>query len=328
MHRVNILASENTLFSTVFSSYDMLMQAGVFWNLLFNQKLTPYFKVMISSVDGKDVRNFSGASIRPHCKINNSDQYDIVIVPSEGMNIDPLNPHFRKRVEYLKRMHDKGALIASICTGAFVVASTGLLDDKIATTHWALEQKFNKLFPRVNLDTNLLIAENPKIITAGGVSADLDLSMKLITKFCGEEVALQTSRCTLVNHTNRNQAQFKMFVVEKKHGDETILKCQQFIEKNLTQKLSIAVLSEKFSMIERTLNRRFKKATGQSVNVYIQKLKIEKAKSILERSDTSFDEIAHELGYENVSFFRRKFKQQVGLTPKEYRKAFLLSPYQ
>jgi len=222
-------------------------------------------------------------------------------------------------------MHDKGAVIASVCTGAFLVAATGLLHDKVATTHWAMAQEFTRLFPKVKLNTDLLIADNGEIITAAGVSADQDLSMHIIARFCGQEIALQTARCTLVDLSVRDQTQFKTFVVEKNHGDEEILKCQSYIEDHLSKEILVAQLAEKFAMVPRTLNRRFRHATSHSVISYVQQLKVEKAKYILERENISFDEVAHSLGYENVSFFRRLFKKNVGLSPKEYRRAFFLS---
>ena len=114
MFKVNILANENALFSTVFGPFDMLIQAGVFWNMIIGKEATPYFEVCISSIDGKEITGLSGAKIRPHCKIQNNDQYDLVIVPSEGMNINNNNISFQKRVDYLKSMHCKGAITASV----------------------------------------------------------------------------------------------------------------------------------------------------------------------------------------------------------------------
>lgn len=264
----------------------------------------------------------AGAKITPHKKADKKDQYDIILIPSEGMNIDPLNDSFRKRVEYINEMHSKGAVIASICTGAFLIASTGLLNDKTATTHWAFEQLFKSHYPKIDVNTELLIADNDQIITAGGVTADQDLCMHIISRFCGHEIAIQTARCTLIDRTTRQQKPYRTFAVEKNHGDDNILNCQHYIDKNLNEDISVKRLSTLFSMSERTLIRRFKTATGHSLVNYIQQIKIEKSKYILERDNVSFDEISHDLGYENVSFFRRLFKRNVGITPKEYKRMF------
>lgn len=322
MYKVNILTSENALFSTVFGPYDMLLQAGVFWNLINKKQPTPLFEVDISSIDGKEICGMAGAKIIPHKKADRKDQYDIILIPSEGMNIDPANESFSKRVEYINEMHSKGAVIASICTGAFLIASTGLLNDKTATTHWAFEQIFKSYYPKVKIRTDLLIADNDQIITAGGVTADQDLCMHIISRFCGHEIAIQTARCTLIDRTSREQKPYRTFAVEKNHGDDQILKCQNYIDKNLIKDVSIEELSRIISTSDRTFIRRFKAATGHSLVNYIQQLKIEKSKYILERDNVSFDEISHDLGYENVSFFRRLFKKNVGITPKEYKRMF------
>lgn len=319
---VNILVSENALFSTVFGPYDMFIQAGIFWNLIHDQPITPHFNVCITAVSDKEVCGLYGAKIRPHRKISKSDSFDLLIVPSEGMDIQPETESFKRRVAYIKTMHEKGTIVASICTGAFLLAATGLLNGKKATTHWALEQKFRQSFPEVDLDTNLLIAEEQNLLTAGGVTADQDLCMRLIEKCCSKEVALQTAKCTLVDLQNKTQSRFKSFVVSKTHGDTDILKCQQYIEENLHRNFGSEVLAKRANLTTRTLNRRFRKATNYSINNYVQSLKVEKAKQMLETQTTSFDHVANVLGYENVSFFRRLFKKQVGSTPKEYRHLF------
>ena len=258
----------------------------------------------------------------PQKRISNRDQFDIIIVPSEGMAIQLQSESFIKRVNYIKKMHKKGSLIASVCTGAFLLASAGLLDGKVATTHWAMEKLFKREFPKVKLDTNLILADAGKILTSGGVSADSDLAMELITKFCGNELAYQSSRCTLVSQKKRTQKQFKTYFFEKDHRDKEVLQCQRHIKENLSSNLSVELIAKKFSFSTRNLNRRFQAALGVSVLRYIQHTKVEEAKLMLVRENVSFDEITHRLGYENVSFFRKLFKNLVGLTPKEYEKNF------
>jgi transcriptional regulator GlxA family with amidase domain len=170
----------------------------------------------------------------------------------------------------------------------------------------------------------LLIADNNKIITAGGVTADKDLCMHLISKFCGHEIALQTARCTLVNRTSREQTQYKTFSIIKNNKFKEIVDCQIYIENHLKENITVQSLAQVFSLSQRTLTRRFKQATTHSLVSYIQQLKVEKAKYILERENKSFDYIANELGYENISFFRRLFKKYVGITPKEYKQSFFI----
>ena len=222
-------------------------------------------------------------------------------------------------------MTNKGSLVASACSGAFLLAEAGLLNDQTATTHWALSDQFQTMYPHVMLDTDLLIADNGNVITSGGVTADLDLTMHLIKRFCGEETALETSRCTLVDFTYADQREYKVFVANKGHGDEAILACQQYIEENRSKLLSVTELANRFGMSTRSFNRRFKAATGETALRYMQKIKLEEAKSIIEKENTSFEFVANQLGYENVSFLRRLFKSYTGLSPKEYRSRYKIS---
>ena len=322
MVKVNIIVSNNALFSTVFGPFDMFLQAGVFWNMLIGQQPEPRFQTVISSVDGKPLQGLGNIQVIPNQTLNDDDEFDLIIIPSEGMNIQVDHPDFQRRVSYLNTMHEKGATIASICTGAFVLAATGLLDGKVATTHWALSGLFSSMFPKVELNTDLLVVDNDDVLTAGGVAADQDLCMHLISRMCGQEIALQTARCTLVDLSHRDQAPFNTFLIEKQHGDTEVLSCQHLIETNLNKEMSVEYLAEQVHLTRRTLDRRFKKATGYSITSYVQRYRVEKAKHVLERNKTSFDELAFSLGYENVSYFRRLFKKYVGISPKEYRRRF------
>jgi transcriptional regulator GlxA family with amidase domain len=299
----------------------------VFWNALTGSPYTPQFQVTIASVNGYDLTGMQGATIKPDQAIALSDEFDLVVVPSEGMAIDPNSSSFKTRVDYLKHMHNKGTVIASICTGAFVVAATGILNEREATTHWALEKQFKRMFPAVKLNTRRIISDQGSVITSGGVSADHELALHLINRFCGQEIALQTTRCTLVTQKQNDQAPFQTFLIDKTHGDEHVIQCQNYIESHLYKSISNSELADLTHLSERTLHRRFKQATTESLVSYIQKLKIEKAKNALETELTSFDCIANSLGYENVSFFRRLFKKHTGLTPKDYRSSFYCLPY-
>jgi transcriptional regulator GlxA family with amidase domain len=178
------------------------------------------------------------------------------------------------------------------------LAATGLLDGKTATTHWGVAKIFKESFPKVNLRTDLMVVDEGRIFCGGGMTADLNLSLYLINKYCGREVA------------------------EKNHNDSKILKAQEWIERNFTQNISIEILAKKVEMSTRNFNRRFKTATGETVVKYLQQVRIEAAKKELEDVKLSFDAISVHVGYENVSFFRRIFKQATGLSPAKYREKF------
>ena len=145
---------------------------------------------------------------------------------------------FFKRVEWLKKCYEKGSDLASICTGAFTLAATGLLDGKSATTHWGVAQEFKTTFPKVDLRTDRMVTDEGRLYCGGGVTADLNLSLYLINKYCGREVALQSSRCTLIDLDRLSQLPFSIFIPEKNHQDAKILKIQNWIEKNFSNSVS------------------------------------------------------------------------------------------
>ncbi len=323
MKKIVILVSDHCLLSGVAGPMDMFLQTGVIWNSILAQEPTPYFDVKITSLDGKPVSAYNKMPVVPHCSIEAVEEADLVIVPSQGFHFNQ-DDAFHQRVKYLKLWYERGADLASICTGAFTLAATGLLDGKTATTHWGAAQAFRKLYPAVDLQVNKMVTDEGRLFCGGGITADLNLSLYLIGKYCGREVALQSSRCTLVDLDRITQLPFAVFLSEKNHQDPEILNAQEWIENNYQQNISVDSLAQASAMSNRNFNRRFKSATGDSVVTYLQQIRVEAAKKLLEQGYSSFEDISVEIGYENVSFFRRVFKRITGLSPTEYRKKFNL----
>ncbi|WP_159084683.1 GlxA family transcriptional regulator [Dongshaea marina] len=322
MKKVVILASDHCLFSSIGGPMDIFLQAGVLWNGIMGDKPSPYFDVKIVTMDGRPAMATNGVSVTPHCSVKEVDSADLILIPSQGFYFRERNEEFFAKVAWLKKCHENGADLASVCTGAFTLAATGLLDGKTATTHWGVAEEFKKAFPKVDLRTDVMVTDAGRLFCGGGVTADLNLSLYLINKYCGKEIALQSSRCTLIDLGRVAQQPFAMFVPEKNHQDPKILKAQEWMEDNFSQNLPNETLAEKAGMSTRNFNRRFKAATGLTVVNYIQLLRTEKAKKALEDGRKSFDEISSDVGYENVSFFRRLFKKHTGLTPADYQKKF------
>ncbi len=322
MKNVVVLAANNCLLSSVASPMDMFLQAGVLWNLMMGQEPAPEFGVRIATADGQPVVALNKIPIIPSCSMQEANDADLIIVPSQGFHFDPLSADHLERVEWLQTRYAEGASLASVCAGAFTLASTGLLDGKTATTHWGLEQRFRKTFPQVNLRTDLTVTDEGRLFCSGGVSAELNLSLYLIEKFCGRDVALQSSRCTLVDMTNGKQSPFAVYKPEKNHGDRNVLIAQNFMEKHLRSKIDVGALADAAKISLRQFNRRFKAATGQTVNSYLHLIRVEMAKVNLVKTRSPFEEISVNCGYENVSFFRRIFKKHTSLTPLEYRRQF------
>lgn len=322
MKTVAILASDYCLYSGVASPMDMFMQAGITWNSFTGQQPSPFFDVKVVTLEGQPVVAYNDAVITPHCSIDEIEHADLIIIPSQGFHYDNHDEAFLKRVEWLKASYEKGSDLASVCTGAFTLAATGLLDGKMATTHWGAAQAFSRAYPAVELRTDMMVTDEGRLFCGGGMTADLNLSLYLIDKYCGREIALQSSRCTLVDLDRLSQLPFAVFVPEKEHTDTEILAIQNWIEKNYQINLSLQDLAEKAGISPRHFNRRFKAATKKTLVQYIQHIRVEAAKCALEQSQHSFDSISFDVGYDNVSFFRRLFKRITGLSPSNYRKKF------
>ena len=322
MKKVIILASDHCLFSSVGGPMDVFLQAGILWNGIVGQEPSPYFDVKIATLDGKPVMANNQVPIHPHLSTEQVEEADLILIPSLGFHFGIKDDAFYKRVEWLQQWHARGTDLASVCTGAFTLAATGLLDGKTATTHWALAQDFAKAFPKVHLRTDLMVTDEGSLFCGGGVTADLNLSLYLINKYCGREVALQCSRCTLIDLDRLSQLPFVIFLPEKNHQDAEILKIQEWLEQSYSKPLSVKDFAKKAGMSERNFNRRFKSATGMTAIKYLQQIRVEVAKKQLENGRRSFDEISFHVGYENVSFFRRLFKRATGLSPATYRSKF------
>jgi len=322
MKKVIILAAENCVLSTIASPMDMFLQAGVLWHMTVGEKPQPEFEVKIVTADGQPVTALNNIPIIPSCSMLDVDEADLIIIPSQGFFYDLDSETHRARVSWLVERYEKGTDLAAICAGAFTLASTGLLDGRTATTHWGLANKFRKLFPAVNLQVDKMVTDEGRLFCGGGITADTALSLHLIEKYCGREIALQGSRCMLVDMDRVTQAPFSMFIPDKDHEDNEILQAQEWIELHYRQSIKMEFLAEKAGMSLRQFNRRFKAATGETAVKYLQQIRVEAAKLLLATTDRSFDEISPSVGYENTSFLRRVFRSNTGITPVDFRRKF------
>ena len=322
MKKVVILASEGCVLSTIASPMDMFLQAGVMWNVTMGKRPDPAFEVKIVTSDGQPVMALNQVPVVPACAMHDIQDVDLIIIPSQGFFFDLQSEAHIARVDWLKKWSKNGADLASVCTGAFTLAATGLLDGKSATTHWGMARQFKKTYPEVKLRTDLMVTDEGNLFCGGGITADLNLSLYLIRKFCGREIALQSARCTMADLDRISQAPFSVFVPEKNHSDRGILKAQDWIEENYQKNVNLQELAAKTGVSLRQFNRRFKSATGETGIKYLQLVRIEAAKMALINTDQSFEDISRSAGYENVSFFRRVFKNNTTLTPVVYRQKF------
>jgi transcriptional regulator GlxA family with amidase domain len=321
MKKISIIALHNTIATTVFGPMDVFFQAGQLWNFINGLPLTPFFKVEIVSADGRPVKCLNNVRIEPHQSIDTAETADLIIVPSVT-DITRTIEHGRSILDWLKRQYANGAHIASVCTGAFLLAETGLLDGKTATTHWGFVHLFRQMYPKVNLKPERLITDEGTLFCAGALSSGIDLAIYLVEKYCSHETAVQCSKALIHDMGRSSQAPYSVFQFQKNHSDQTIKSTQLFIEQHHTCEIDLDALAKDHGMSRRTFERRFKKGTGDTPLAYLQRTRVEAAKRLLENSNANFDEICYQLGYENSCHFRDIFKRHTGLLPMAYQRHF------
>ncbi|QEW07387.1 GlxA family transcriptional regulator [Nitrincola iocasae] len=223
---------------------------------------------------------------------------------------------------FLQDLHRQGALVCSACAGSFLLAQAGLLDGRKATTHWHLESVFRHHYPEIDLDINALLLSDSDLVTAGGVMAWIDLGLHLIGRYVPPSVVQALGRFLVVDTGARQQSYYRFFMPEMSHGDAQILKVQHHLHKYYRPKCSITEMAELAGLTERTFMRRFHRATGFRPAEYLQQQRLNKAREALENSRTPVERVAWDVGYEDVSAFRKMFHKQTGLTPSQYRERF------
>ena len=321
MKRVTILAMFNTMASTVIGPMDIFYQTGVIWNYFQGRNPRPFFETKIVTTDGKPLKCLNGTSLLPDGSIRDGESTDLIVV-SSILNIDKTMKYQREAVDWLKHHYRRGAHIATICTGAFVLAETGLLDGKTATTHWGAADDFRQRYPLIDLKPERLITDEGDLFCSGGMNAGTDLALYLVEKYCGHEVALQSSKAMISDIGRTLQTPYSIFQFQKDHHDTQILSVQKLIEENFDQNYPYEELARRFGMSRRTFERRFKAATGDTPLIYLQRVRVEAAKKMIETQNLSFDEIVYRVGYEDSSSFRKIFRRQTGVLPSEYQRRF------
>lgn len=280
--------------------------------------------VKLVSLSGEDVSCLGGLKLSVHGKIDQHQRADLIVIGAIG-HPDSRPAEFDLKVlDWLRQQHAQGSKIASICTGAFVLAASGLLDYLPATTHWQCASIFQQRFPNVQLRQEAMITQQNRLYCSGGASAYQDMSIHLVQEFFGDDVAQQCAKSILFDADRQGQSQYASFLPNRQHTDELILGLQDWLNDHFTEDLSMVGLAEQVHLSERQFKRRFKQATQASPLAYVQALRIELAKQILVSSNKTISEISRMSGYEDVSFFRQLFKRLTTLSPTDYRQKFVL----
>lgn len=321
MKRTTILAMFNTMASTVIGPMDIFYQAGVVWNYFTGEKPTPFFETRVVTTTGKPLKCLNGSTILPQASIHDVEATDLIVV-SSILDIDKTMKYEAEVLDWLTQHYRQGAHLAAICTGAFVLAETGLLDGKTATTHWGAADEFRRRYPRVALKPERLVTDEEDLFCSGGMNAGVDLALYLVEKYCGHEIALQSSKVMISDIGRTLQAPYTIFQFQKNHQDAQILAVQKLMETHFDQNHPYEALASESGMSRRTFERRFKAATGDTPLGYLQRVRVEAAKAMLENLDLSFDEIAFRVGYQDSTAFRKIFYKITGLLPRDYRRRF------
>lgn len=247
---------------------------------------------------------------------------DLVIIPGGSSKNDYSRKKNKALANWMIEQYKEGAELASLCTGAFLLAATGLLNNMECTTHWQMTNQLAEQHPQIKLCSDKIITESKGIYTASGAVSSMNLVLHLIEKYSGRPAAIYAAKMMHIDMDRISQSVFAIFEGQKDHNDEAIKKVQTYIEKNIDDRITVDYLSEKFSIPKRSLVRRFTKATHNSPIEYIQRTKIEAAKRKLETNRKSVNEIMYEVGYADIKAFRNIFKKISGLSPIEYRKKY------
>jgi transcriptional regulator GlxA family with amidase domain len=242
-----------------------------------------------------------------------------VIIPALSGDMRASIARNKDLVPWIIDQYNKGAEVTSLCLGAFLLAETGLLDGKECSTHWLFANDFRAMFPNVTLTDGSIITETGHLYSSGGASSYWNLLLHIVEKYVGREIAIRASKFFAIEIDRKSQSPFVMFNGQKRHEDEPIKKAQEFIEQNLTEKISIEDLATRFAIGRRHFIRRFKKATNNTPAEYIQRVKIEAAKKHLENTRKNINEVMYDVGYTDVKAFRTVFKKITGLSPIDYK---------
>ena len=320
--KVIIVGFDGVLGSVLAGALDLFSFTGVSWQRFLDEDVEPRFNVQIASLGGADIRCSNRLIMQAHCDIQEVTECDLLLIPTIGDSIDKVLSQNSQLIPQLKRLANTKADIASNCSGAFFLAEAGLLDNKIATTHWGYASKFKADFPLVDLQENQFVTQSGNIFCAAGGSAFYDLGLLLIERYCGREISTQVAKTQIIDSKRGNQNSYTNVTLHKPHSDQLVKQVQDFIEENFNQPIQVSSLATMVNITPRTLNRRFQSCVTMRPIEYIQAVRIEQAKRLLELGDVTIKSLAHQVGYDDISSFTRLFKRATELTPKEYQDKF------
>ncbi|HEX9503315.1 MAG TPA: helix-turn-helix domain-containing protein [Patescibacteria group bacterium] len=310
-----VVPTGNAHLSSIAGSFEILTRANEYWRKMGNKSMIEIRMAGLVTELKSDVGFFSVYPVN----IKEIKKTDLLIIPSVTNYYDDAIKKNKELIIWIREQYKNGAEIASICTGAFLLAATGLLEGKTCSTHWNAAADFKRQFPNIDLHTDKLLTVEQGIYTNGGAYSFLNLMLFLVEKYFDRQTAIFCSKVFQIDIDRTSQSPFHIFQTQKNHGDELVDKAQTYIEENLSGKISFEELASKLAISRRNFDRRFIKATGNTPVEYLQRVKVEVAKSTLEKGRKNIFEVMNEVGYSDDKAFREVFKKITGLSPLDYR---------
>jgi transcriptional regulator GlxA family with amidase domain len=322
-----IVALPETAGSALYGMVDVLAATGTLWRQLVGEEPgAPLIRPRIVSLSREPFRCGNAIPVSPDLTIEEACEAEIVILPELWLApTDDMRDRYPELKDWIRRQYQAGSTIYSACSGSVLLAATGLLNGRQATSHWGYTDLFRKNFPEVrfNPEPNLVFADPPgRIITAGGTTSWHDLAIHIISRHCSPGEALRIAKVYLLKWHGEGQLPYTSLVRRQPHADAIVRRAEALISKDFREPHAVAAVVTACGIPQRSLKRRFTKATGSTLIGYVQNLRIEEAKRLLENEELPSEDIAAIVGYENTAFFRRLFKRCTGLTAGEYRRMF------
>lgn len=329
MKRIVVLAADNAVAGGLISFMDVFSFCNTYWQVTHPDADEVLFECAVISPDGKAIKSDHNLHI-PAVPQEEAEHYlshaDALVVASATITnrqqFEAYLSDFQPHIVRLQQFSNTGKPIAAYCSGTLMLAASGLLDDKKATCVWWLAELFRRRFPRVHLCCEHVVLNDGQYYTAGATTANLSLALQLVQKLAGEQIATQMAKVLLIDPNRTSQQAFMNLDAEPQHQDELVSRIQDWIQLHLSRNLQLDDIADKFALGKRTLIRRFKKAVNQTPASYIQRLRVDEAKRLLETTAFSIEQIVEQVGYEDVSSFRKLFIQTTSLSPRAYRQKF------
>lgn len=320
--RVSVLVFQGCMAMPSIASVELLRKSDLIRSALTGNP-EPFFEMeLVSTGRNRTVRASHGFPVRCDRTVRDSPIADLVLVPAFDGDVLAQMQENRSAIDWVRKAYDLGAHVASICTGAFLLAEAGLLNGRASTTHWNSQDLFRCRYPQVKLLPERIIVDEGRVCTSGGATSFLNLLMYIVEKYCGPETARLASKMLLIDLHKGSQNPYAMLSAQKEHGDLEVLRAQAIIEECFREPLRVTALAREVAVSPRHFVRRFKSATGNTPSGYIQRVKVEAAKRALENGRKPISDVAVEVGYEDVASFRNIFSRVTGISPTEYRRRY------